>query len=40
MMMAKEISPYGYIVKPVVERQLMEIIGVALRQTDSCGQGS
>ncbi len=40
MMRAKEISPYGYIVKPVVERQLMEMIGVALRQTDSCGQGS
>jgi CheY-like chemotaxis protein len=40
MMRAKEISPYGYIVKPVVERQLMEMIGVALRQTESCGQGS
>ena len=40
MIRAKEISPYGYIVKPVVERELIEMIGAALRQTVSFGQGS
>jgi two-component system, cell cycle sensor histidine kinase and response regulator CckA len=28
----REISPYGYIVKPIVERQLMAMIGNALGQ--------
>jgi two-component SAPR family response regulator len=40
MVRAKEISPYGYIVKPVFERQLMEMIGAALRETESRGEGS
>ncbi len=40
MIRAKEISPYGYIVKPVVERELIEMIGAALRQTVSSGHGS
>jgi DNA-binding response OmpR family regulator len=40
MIRAKEISPYGYIVKPVVERELIEMIGTALRETESCGHGS
>jgi two-component system, response regulator PdtaR len=30
---AREVSPSGYIVKPVVERQLMEIIGAVLGYT-------
>ena len=29
---AKEVSPHGYIIKPFVERQLMEKIGAALEQ--------
>ena len=30
MARAKEVSPHGYIIKPFVERQLMEKIGAAL----------
>ena len=40
MIRAKEISPYGYIVKPVFERQLIEMIGEALRETELNGQSS
>ena len=40
MRCAQEISPYGYLIKPVVERKLMEKIGVALGQTESCGLSS
>lgn len=40
MVRAKEISSNGYIVKPVFERQLIEMIGEALRETELNGQSS
>ena len=36
---AQELSPNGYLVKPVVEQQLMKIVGEILGSAESFGKG-